>query len=544
VTCKQPHDLERMGGAGDDEWFRCRRCGDWLWTCNDTSSRYQFQGSWPLDRGRAERAFAGGSLVEAVQLVVDEKLPQGPNTTSEESLVGLLEALAPRAGDDERMQALRAARLDARWTRVLSLLERRLAAVKSPDGPLLDFALDLAFDGVGIDELYELKRSLVGLRTGARPELVRVDVTGFVTSTALPAEPRFLEHDESGVVFSVATAAGHQVMAIDDGGRVIGWPQGPVPAYASSLDDGHRLLFTREPVATAQMFDAAWQLLFTYRFALGSGWYPAPPRRFGEGWIVSAVMDKAGSDHALTWMIPQQGVKAVSPDGTGGRLIETLSSTTLLAETLSAPFTLETWQLDGERLVRREAHPVESWRRMNDAAVVLLRKGRTPRLSLRRLGPDGNVVWEQEVARSPGGTKMYLADAPGSVLVYGDQYARLFALQDGREVDGFDVLGSIHVLGGEREALYVLNGDELRIVTADGVRVVSVPSGDIATTCGGGVLLALRDSGRYRLIGPDGRTRGDIEAPRARFSVIGTRGGPYVLEPGRLRVAKWPGQLW
>jgi hypothetical protein len=255
-------------------------------------------------------------------------------------------------------------------------------------------------------------------------------------------------------------------------------------------------------------------------------------------------MDKAGGDHALTWMIPQQGVKAVSPDATGGRLVEPLSSTTLLAETLRAPFTLETWQLDGERLVKREAHPVQSWRRMKDAAVILLGEGNSPRLSLRRLGLDGSVLWEQEVARSPGGTKMYLADAPGSVLVYDDQSARLFALQDGRELDGFDVLGSVHVLGGEHEALYVLSGDELRIVTSKGVRVVSVPSGDIATTCGGGVLLRLRESSRYRLIGPDGQTRGDIEAPGAGFSVIGTRGGPYVLQPRRLRIAKWPGQLW
>ena len=541
MTCKEPHDLERMGGAGDDEWFRCRRCGEWLWTCNDTSSRYQFQGSWPLDRARAEQAFVEGSLVEALQLVVDEKLPQGPNTTSEPALMSLLEALAPRASDDERMQALRAARLDDRWRRVLSLLERRLAAAKATGGPLLDFAQDLAFDGVGIDEVYELTCSLAGLRTGPRPELVRVDMSGVVTSTVLPAAPRFLGHTEACVVFSVATAAGHQVMAIDDGGRVIGWPPSPVPAYALSLDDGHWLLFTREAVATGQLFDASWQLLFTYRFALGSGWYPAPPRRFAGGWIASAVMDKAGGDHALTWMIPQQGVKAVSPDGTGGRLVEPLSSTTLLAETLSAPFTLETWQLDGERLVRQTAHPVHRWRRMRDAAVILLGKGSSPRLSLRRLGLDGSVVWEQEVARSPGA---YLADAPGSVLLYDDQSARLFALQDGRELDGFDVLGSVHVLGGEREALYVLSGDELRIVTSDGVRVIAVPSTDIATTCGGGVLLRLREGSRYRLIGPDGQTRGDIEAPRARFSVIGTRAGPYVLEPGRLRVAKWPGQLW
>lgn len=485
----------------------------------------------------------GGSLVEAVQLVVDEKLPQGPNTTSEEALVALLEALAPRAGDDDRMQALRAARLDDRWRRVLSLLERRLAAAKATGGPLLDFAQDLSFDGVGFDELHELARSLVGLRTGPRPELVRVDVSGVVTSTPLPAEPRFLGHTEACVVFSVATAAGHQVMAIDDGGRVIGWPPSPVAAHATELDDGHWLLFTREAVATAQLFDASWQLLFTYRFALGSGSFPAPPRRFAGGWIASAVVDKAGGDHALTWMVPGDGVKAVG-DGTGGRLVAPLSATTLLAETLGAPFTLETWQLEGERLVMREAHRVEGWLRMNDAAVVLIGTGDSRRRSLRRLGPDGSVVWEQQVARSPGGTKMYLADAPGSVLVYGDQSAQLFALQDGRELDGFDVLGAIHVLGGERQALYVLSGDELRIVTSDGVRVVSVPSTDIATTCGGGVLLRLRESSRYRLIGPDGQTRGDIEAPGARFSVIGTRGGPYVLEPGRLRIAKWPGQLW
>jgi hypothetical protein len=139
---------------------------------------------------------------------------------------------------------------------------------------------------------------------------------------------------------------------------------------------------------------------------------------------------------------------------------------------------------------------------------------------------------------------VYLADAPGAVLAYGDEDARLFANDDGRDLDSFQVRGPIQVLGGASPALYVLTGDELRIVTERGVQTIAVPASTLAKTCGDGILLELRAPGRYRLVGPDGRTRGDLDAPGASFSVIGARGGPYVLEPARLRVAKWPGQLW
>jgi hypothetical protein len=544
-----PHpDLERLGGEGEDAWYRCRRCGAFFWLTTDDSSKYQFMGAWELDRGLAHKAFVERSVPDALALLVHHELPQGPMWCDEDGLIVLLRAVASGASDEALMEALRGAgaKLEPKWARVLSRLERtRSAEEKHQAGPPLPFVLDMPFDGTGIDEMHELTRSLVGLRSGPIPGLVRVDASGVVTKTELPGVPRFLAHGDSGVVFSVATSAGEQVMAIDDGGRVIGWPPSAAPAYAMELDEGHWLLFTRTEISTAQIFDPAWKLLFTYRFALGSGWYPARPRRFAGGWIVSAVLDKAGHDHALTLMIPEQGVLAVSEEeGTGGRLVEPLSATTLLAETLKAPFTLETWTLDGGRLVRQDARPVQSWRVTGDVALALLREGHSPALSLVRLQPDGRIAWQREIDQSSRGTMVYLADAPGAILAYGNQDARLFANDDGRDLDSFQVLGPIHVLGGARHALYVLTADELRIVTAAGVRTVAVPSGDLEHECGDVILLRLRTPGHYRLIGSDGATRGDFEAPGARFSCIGTRGGPYVLGPARLRVAKWPGQLW
>jgi hypothetical protein len=540
-----PHpDLERLGGAGEDDWYRCRRCGAFIWLTTDESSKYQYVDGWELDRERAGKAFVGRSVQDAVQLLIDHELPRGPMWVDEDGLIVLLRAVACGASDATLTEALRGAHLDARWTRVLSRLDRRRVADELPEvGAPLPFVLDIPFEGDGIDELHELTRSLVGLRTGPAPELLRVDVSGSVTKTALPGEPRFLGHAGDCVVFSVATPSGLQVMAIDDGGRVIGWPPGPVQPCALSLDEGHWLLFTRSEVSTAQLFAPGWKLLFTYSFALGSASYPAPPRRFAGGWIVGAVLDKAGHDHALTLMVPEQGVLAVSQEGGGDRLVEPLSSTLLLAETTASPFALETWRLADGRLVREESRRVESWSRAADGAVVLLRDGDS-KLRLSRLRPDGSLAWTRDVTRSSRGTTVYLAIAPGAVLVYGDEDARLIALDDGRDLDRFEVLGSIHVLGSERHALYALTGDELRIITPRGVQTLAVPASELAQTCGDGILIELRTPGRYRLLGPDGRTRGDLDAPGASFSVIGTRGGPYVLEPTRLRVAKWPGQLW
>ncbi len=557
MACPEPHpqrargsldphpDLDRLGGAGEDSWYRCRRCGAFIWLTTDESSRYQYVGGWELDRARATRAFVEHSVADAVGLLIDHELPKGPMWFSEDGLIVLLRAVASDASDDAITEALRAAHLDTRWGRVLSRLDRRRASEQHIESDVrLPFVLDVPFDGEGIDELHELARSLVGLRTDPRPELVRVDVSGVITRTALPGPPRLLACAESGVAFSVATSAGHQVMAIDDGGRVIGWPPGPAAAYALSLEEGHWLLFGREAITIGQLFDPAWQQRFSYRFALGSAFYPPSPRRFAGGWVVSALLDDAGQEHALALVDPQEGVRAVSTEGGGGRLVAPLSDTLLLAETLEAPFTLETWRIDGDGLVRQAAHAVEGWWVTSEAAIVLLREERSPRLSLRRLRPDGSTAWCRDAERSTHGTKVYLASAPGAVLVYGDQDARVFALEDGRDLASFEVLGPIDVLGSDRHALYVLTGDELRIITERGVEVLSVPASDLAKTCGDGILLQLRAPGRYRLVGPDGRTRGDLEAPGANFSVIGTRGGPYVLEPARLRVAKWPGQSW
>jgi hypothetical protein len=544
-----PHpDLERLGGEGEDAWYRCRNCGAFVWLTTDDSSKYQFMGAWELERELARKAFVERSVPDGLDLLLHHELPQGPMWCDEDGLIVLLRAVASGANDAALVDALRGANLDERWSRVLSRLERGRSAEakeKIEPGPPLPFVLDIPFEGEGIDELHELTHSLVGLRTGSRPELVRVDASGIVTRTALPGEPRFLGRTLDCVAFSVETPVGHRVMAIDDGGRVIGWPPNPAPAYALRLDGGHWLLFTRTEVSTGQIFDPAWKLLFTVRFALRSDWFPAPPRRFADGWIMSAVLDRAGLDHPLTFMVPERGVLAVSEEvGTGGRLVEPLSATTLLAETLKAPFTLETWVLEGERLVRQDERLVESWRVTGDVAVALLRDGHSPALSLVRLRPDGGVAWQREVQRSSRGTKVYLAEAPGAVLVYGDQDARLIANDDGRDLDAFPILGPIHVLGDARPATYVLTGDELRIITTSGVRVVPVPAGDLEKACGDGILLKLRTSGRHRLVGPDGATRGDFDARGARISVIGTRGGPHVLEPDRLRVGKWPGQLW
>ncbi len=60
----------------------------------------------------------------------------------------------------------------------------------------------------------------------------------------------------------------------------------------------------------------------------------------------------------------------------------------------------------------------------------------------------------------------------------------------------------------------------------------------LETTCGDDALLRHHPTGRCTLVARDGTSRG-FTAETAVFSVLGTAGGPYVLEDQRIRVARF-----
>jgi hypothetical protein len=86
-------------------------------------------------------------------------------------------------------------------------------------------------------------------------------------------------------------------------------------------------------------------------------------------------------------------------------------------------------------------------------------------------------------------------------------------------------------------AIYLLDDRWLWIIADGEARRVALPfEAELLTTAANAALLGDRETGRYVVIGADGVTRGGFEAEDVSFSVAGTLGGPYVLEPRRLRI--------
>jgi hypothetical protein len=71
---------------------------------------------------------------------------------------------------------------------------------------------------------------------------------------------------------------------------------------------------------------------------------------------------------------------------------------------------------------------------------------------------------------------------------------------------------------------------------------------EVVTTLGDAAVLELGarlldddepcDPGQYLVVSREGKPRGRFVASRAQWSVIGTIGGPYIVEPERLRIGK------
>jgi hypothetical protein len=256
----------------------------------------------------------------------------------------------------------------------------------------------------------------------------------------------------------------------------------------------------------------------------------ATARRMGEGWVLSQCVDDEGHEQALTLFDASFRSIAFSKDVRGARSIAVVDGRALWCETIDAPYVLERWERRNRELVRTFDVPVQSWIRVEGGLIVRPRDVNAP---LVRFDDDGSRRFSFRRDHWEGAT--YFCKTKNGLLVYDDASAEIFDVSDGScrekwKVESPDVLAASDgtVFVRSQSALWTIgDGAPVRLFVGEHMR--------LETTCGDAAVL--RDGrGACLLVGSDGAPRASFEAREANFSVVGTRGGPYVLEPGRVRI--------
>lgn len=554
MTCAKRHprrapggethaQLDVVGSHGDSRWARCRDCGRWFWFVDD-DSKWQYVDDWELPRDLAERAFAGGDIAALAQLFVSSDLPRGPVWTTSTALLAFFRAVTPRAGDAERRRALllATASLSGRWAEAAKLLDEILGN-ESPEAPVLAFAFDLGLAGRAFDEGYEVGDALVLFQTSPLPALVRIDARG-MREYPCAGPIAFAAHAAHALLFTVSAPAGLTPCLFDAAGQLTALPPRSTRSTVRELDDGWWLFVPDDdaPVRPVELRRPDGQTCETIRMAFAPREaHACPPRRMGDGWIASACVDAHGDEHALTLLdghfhpVAQSGREPHGP----ARLIAPIDEGALWCETAHYPFVLERWQRRGATLERTFALDVAGWHRVRGGVVAQPRKAGAPLLGFDDAGRERFRVPARLVGACftdvPGGLLAHDRTAADTIdPVTGAQVAPPLAVEDAQVVVAHD--GTAYLR--DRAALWVLGQARTRVFVGENTH--------LETTCGGAALL--RDArGECLLVGPDAAIRGRFAAPGARFSVVGTRGGPYVVEHGlvdgapgaRVRIARF-----
>ena len=541
-TCAKPHptrdnglephpDLEVVGSYSDESWARCRVCGTWVWLTTDLDSKWQYSGAWELERGIADRALGQHDVGAAAELLVTTGLPNGPGTTILSSRLGVLRAITPKATDAERSAALDACSAAGDWGEVAAML-REIATHGPVAAAEMVFAIDARLPGRSFVDFHEIGSSFVLFQDAPAPGILRVDAQA-VSGLQCEGPTRFLSRNEDAVLFTVATPEGEAVRRIDATGQIGAFAPTSTRYTATSLDDGGWLFVPDDytPVRFVEFHDADAFSRVKLRMAFPTdGRFACAPRRMGQGWIVSGCVDDEGEEQALTMFDASFKTIAQSVGARGQRLIERIDDGALWCETVTPPFTLERWERRDYVLERTLAVATQSWRRVPGGVVASLRSG-----PLAGYDDSGAELFHQE--REVRGAT-YFTIVRAGVLVQDDRGARIIDPSTGRDteesfaVEGASVRttrGGVTYVQGSN-ALHVIDGAAGRLFVGEGMH--------LETLCGEDALL--RDErGRCLLVSPDGTMRA-FDAPRAQFSVFATRGGPYVLEPGRLRIGRLP----
>lgn len=519
-TCKHPiregrgyaDNFEVIGSHSTDAWGRCKTCGAWWWSVID-DGKFQYEDKWLVSTDLAEAALLRRDPDALARLFVSMDLPKGPVWEFSQSLAEIFRALTPNATDAERATALEAAGAKERWAEAARQMSLD-AAADTPDMPLA-FDVDLRVPNVTFRECYEVGDAVVLLSAG--PELFRLERRGLV-QLPLAAEPHFLAGADDRLMLAVANG----IVVLDAAGQATSWPM-PAPYEVTELDDGWWLFVPKtgetERFVEFHAPDGRPKVKLRRRFAGDSNWMP-PPRRFAGGWIVSDLVDDDGKTQALTLFDANFETIAFSEGIVGTRQVTPIDESSFWA---SMDGTMERWVRRDRALDRAQTFAMRSSWVVGDLLICDTAEGEVIARSL-----DGRFRWTYK--RSTDGAT-YGTETKRGVLVYDNSRAHLLGA-DGVVKREFPV-ESPDVLGGRSGTVYLKAGAELWIVDEDARAIVVGSDASLETTCGDDALLR-REDGRCLLVGKEG-IRGTFEAKDASFSVVGTRGGPWVIEGDRIR---------
>ena len=511
-----PHAVVPVGSYATDSWGRCSACGAWVWATDD-NGKFQYRNDWTLDASLAEAALLRGDVRAAAKLLVSNDLPYGPVWETPSALVDMLRAITPSANDRARSEALDAVPPVGRWVLAATLL-RETASSTAPEASDLVFAMDLRFPGRDLGEGYEVGDALVVLRDG---EMIRIDRKTGVGAAPLPPGPatflarrpdalvfasgaRVFRLDAAGALESVAVDRAYTVHALDDGGWLFD-PGGDARGVELRTPD-------LQPRVSVTMRG--------HPFA----------RRMGDGWCLSQCVDDDGREHALTLFDASFRSVAFSEGTTGVRTLAPIDAGALWCETTATPFVLERWERADPALVRTFDLAVQSWMRVPGGVIVTPRSFEKP---IAVYDDSGQRVFSIERARA-GAT--YFCKTKRGVLVYDDASAEVIDPKTAERIVPSFRVDAPTVLDAQdgtvflrtESALYTIgDGEPARLFVGDAMR--------LETTCGDAAVLR-DDGGACLLVGSNGQARARFDAPNARFSVFGTRRGPYVVEPERVRL--------
>lgn len=548
--------LELIASESSDYFLHCTGCDAWFWMVED-DGKFQYWNLWELDRSLAERAARTRSAHDMVRLLVrhnpPDGLPYGPIWTEAKWLVDLLSRLTRGAPPSAMIEALEAeSPLPPRWSQALAWLRRLVVArARSFHAVAYPFCVDVALDLEGVDLWHEARDNLWLVKGGASPMLYQVSAER-VVGHPLMGQPAYVGRRYDGAcLISVDTPAGRGLLQINTDSHVEkAEATAPLGAVTSSALGWVLVRREAEGPRVLEFRSAGLAPLSTLCIADNPhlSWIPTP-KQVGEDWLVANAAPGDGPVRPLVLWRPRAGVIAESEPGeplvegvvaidprtfvvhwSGPRPFGTLQifervdaalvprarlagarnfrvvGGVVVAQVPDAGDALVAWDLSG----------AERWRFPVDSRSVWMEpEADGLRVSLGQRGVEldpvtGEVVAELGLAASP-----LLSDHQGALYETTDHHSVLVVSPDGRE----------------------------REVFLDGGYEVATTLGDAAVLSSLDPLLPddrAPPRGRCVVVGGDGRVRGAFDAPAARWSVVGTRGGPYVIEPGRLRV----GSFW
>ncbi len=538
--------LEVIGSYADSSWIRCRNCGAWFWLVSD-SSRFAYENDWRLPTAEAERALLGQAPEPAavVALLVGQGLPHGPMWELGSARVDLLRHLTPGHADRERIAALQAmATLDREWTDALAILVDQLAATqRSVHPPTLEFVVDLANGDLSScgGDIYEFP----GFVAVPLPEPARFLFFTGQGAGEIPVAgpPQLLARQADTAVFllaSTSTSPSPSLLMLRPETMLgVPLPAGLQPLMLA-LDRGHYLLIS-EPKSGAACrvelrnpkleFVASLPMFIEERST-----YPTPPRAMAEGWVFSNTVDQAGQTSAICLFGESWQVVAQSQGIAGGRRLDPIDETRLLAVPRTGPGRLEGWRRVEARFERTFDLQCHTHVRIGER-VVGFEGGHAIGLDL-----AGTQSWRRRLG--PLMVQMIVL-GPSCVLLCGERLLALIDPDTGASLD--QIAGPIDdlVLVDRSGWAHQMFGTTLLRSSPAGKIERTPLDGEyrIVSTAGAGVVVRHQhEPTRHLWIAGTGELLGEFEAD-ARWSVIGSLAGPHVLERDRLRLHRIPASI-